>query len=48
VGGGGCGMASRGSGWGLVAGCCEHIIEPSGSGATEVVLCSPVKELLKI
>jgi hypothetical protein len=28
---------SPGSGWGLIAGFCEHGDEPSGSGATQLV-----------
>jgi hypothetical protein len=36
---GGCGVDSRGSGWGPVVGCCYCGDEPSGSGATELVRC---------
>jgi hypothetical protein len=32
-----CGVDSPGSGWGLLAGCCECGDGPSGSGATELV-----------
>jgi hypothetical protein len=39
---GGCRVDSRGSGWGLVAGSCEHGDEPSGFGATELVSYWPV------
>jgi hypothetical protein len=33
----GCEVDSPGSGYGPLAGCCEHCDEPSGSGATELV-----------
>jgi hypothetical protein len=33
-----CGVDSRGSGLGPVAGCCEYGDEPLGSGATELVI----------
>jgi hypothetical protein len=35
---GGGGVDSTGSGWGPLAGCCECGDEPSGSGATELVM----------
>jgi hypothetical protein len=35
---GGCGVDSPGSGWGSLAGFCECGDEPSGSGATELVI----------
>jgi hypothetical protein len=35
-----CGVDSSGSGQGAVAGCCEYGDEPSGSGATELVMTS--------
>jgi hypothetical protein len=35
--GGGCGVDSPGSGYGLLAGCCECGDEPSGSRATDLV-----------
>jgi hypothetical protein len=35
---GGCGVDSPGSGQGPLAGCCECGDEPSGSGATELVI----------
>jgi hypothetical protein len=34
---GGSGLDSTGSGYGLVASCCEYGDEPSGSGATDLV-----------
>jgi hypothetical protein len=34
----GCGVDSPGSGQRPMAGCCEHGDEPSGSGATELVI----------
>jgi hypothetical protein len=37
---GGCGVDSPGSGKGSLAGCCECGDEPSGSGATELVMLS--------
>jgi hypothetical protein len=33
------GVDSPGSGWGSLAGSCEYGDEPSGSGATELVIC---------
>jgi hypothetical protein len=36
-GGGGCSVDSPGSGQGQMAGCCEYVDEPPGSGATDFV-----------
>jgi hypothetical protein len=41
-----CGLDSTGSGYGLVAGCCESGDEPLGSGATELVSFSMIINLL--
>jgi hypothetical protein len=40
LGGGGCGVDSPVSGYGPLVGCCECGDEPSGSGATELVVPS--------
>jgi hypothetical protein len=37
---GGCGVGLLCSGWGPLAGSCECVDEPSGSGATELVIIS--------
>jgi hypothetical protein len=42
---GGCGVDSPGSGQGRLEGCCECGDEPSGSGATELVIRTLTKSL---